>query len=188
MIVICSVINIINGIKQRKIDKFLLSPNGIVGLVFYVCALIMALAMFDMIKAKLPTGALIAVIAVCAVLLFVREPLTHLIEKKKDWLPKNIGESAAENFFELFEVVLSFVTNTISFIRIGAFALSHAGMMTVVYLLAENASGGHNPIVLIIGNALVIGLEGMIVGIQVLRLEFYELFSRFYSGTGRSAK
>ena len=134
-----------------------------------------------------PIGVLTAVIVVCTVLLFVREPLSKLLEKRRDWLPSNIGESVAENFFELFEVVLSYVTNTISFIRIGAFALSHAGMMTVVYLLASTPTG-YNPVILVIGNLVVIGVEGLIVGIQVLRLEFYELFSRFYSGDGRSAK
>lgn len=188
MIIICAILNIINGIKQKNIGKYLLSPNGLVGVVFYVCALVLALAMFDMLSNNLPTTALVTIAVVCAVLLFVREPLEKLIERKRDWLPKNIGASFAENFFELFEVILSYVTNTISFIRIGAFALSHAGMMTVVYLLAETASGGHNPLILVIGNLVVIGVEGMVVCIQVLRLEFYELFSRYYMGTGRTVK
>ena len=188
MIIVCGIVNIINGIRQKKVDKYLLSPNGLVGIAFYVSALVAALGMFGMIESSIvPIGVLTAVIVVCAVLLFVREPLSKLLEKRRDWLPSNIGESVAENFFELFEVVLSYVTNTISFIRIGAFALSHAGMMTVVYLLASTPTG-YNPVILVIGNLVVIGVEGLIVGIQVLRLEFYELFSRFYSGDGRSAK
>jgi V/A-type H+-transporting ATPase subunit I len=59
-------------------------------------------------------------------------------------------------------------------------------MMGVVMMLAGEASGSPNPIVIVFGNMLVIVLEGLIVGIQVLRLEFYEMFSRFYSGTGRA--
>ena len=47
------------------------------------------------------------------------------------------------------------------------------------------ASGGASIVVVILGNMLVMGLEGLIVGIQVLRLEFYEIFSRFFEGSGR---
>jgi V/A-type H+-transporting ATPase subunit I len=59
-------------------------------------------------------------------------------------------------------------------------------MMGVVMLLARNAVGtSYNPIVIVLGNVLVMGLEGLVVGIQVLRLEFYEMFSRFFEGDGR---
>ena len=59
------------------------------------------------------------------------EPLGKLVEGKKDWLPRN-GMFFVENLFEMFEVILSFFTNTISFLRIGAFAIVHVGMMMVV--------------------------------------------------------
>ncbi|MBO5522095.1 MAG: ATPase, partial [Roseburia sp.] len=70
-------------------------------------------------------------------------------------------------------------------VRVGAFALSHAGMMGVVMTLAGYESGSPNMIVVVLGNILVSGLEGLVVGIQVLRLEYYEMFSRFYKGTGK---
>ena len=89
-------------------------------------------------------------------------------------------------FFELFEVCLSYFSNTLSFVRIGAFAVSHAAMMQVVMMLAGAENGGSpNLIVVIIGNLIVMGMEGLIVGIQVLRLQYYEFFSRFYKGDGR---
>ena len=37
---------------------------------------------------------------------------------------------------------------------------------------------------MILGNLFVMGFEGLLVGIQVLRLEFYELFGRFYGDGG----
>ena len=52
---------------------------------------------------------------------------------------------------------------------------------------AENG-GSPNWIVVVLGNLFVCGMEGLIVGIQVLRLEYYEFFSRFYKGTGREFK
>ena len=77
-----------------------------------------------------------------------------------------------------------------SFLRVGGFVLSHAGMMLVVYTLANMVGGGSPTIgyflVLIFGNIFVMCLEGMIVGIQVLRLEFYEMFSRYYEGNGKA--
>ena len=89
-----------------------------------------------------------------------------------------------ESFFELFEVVLSFCTNTISFLRIGAFAVIHVGMMMAVSALS-GSGGVKTVIVTVIGNIIVMILEGLIVAIQVLRLEYYEMFSRYFNGNGK---
>jgi len=115
--------------------------------------------------------------------LYLCEPLGKLVEGKKDWLPRN-GMFFVENLFEMFEVILSFFTNTISFLRIGAFAIVHVGMMMVVAILSQSGGVG-GVIVQVIGNVLVMVLEGLIVGIQVLRLEYYEMFSRYFSGRGK---
>ena len=90
-----------------------------------------------------------------------------------------------QGVFELFEVLLSYFSNSLSFVRVGAFAVSHAAMMEVVLMLSGAQSGSINWFGIVLGNLFVMGMEGLIVGIQVLRLEYYELFSRFYSGTGR---
>ena len=67
--------------------------------------------------------------------------------------------------------------------------MSHAAMMQVVMMLAGAENGGTpNIIVVIIGNLIVLGMEGLIVGIQGLRLQYYEFFSRFYKGDGREFK
>ena len=119
--------------------------------------------------------------------ILLKEPLTNLLERKKKLFPE--GESKAmffvESLVELFDVVLSYATNSISFVRVGAFALSHAGMMGVLLTLAGYEIGSPNWIVVVLGNIVVTGLEGLVVGIQVLRLEYYEMFSRFYQGTGK---
>lgn len=118
------------------------------------------------------------------ILIFLKEPLTALIEKKSEVMPKREGNVLA-GLFEMFEVLLSYFSNTLSFVRIGVFAVSHAAMMEVVLMLAGAESGNLNWIVVVLGNLFVCGMEGLIVGIQVLRLEYYEMFSRFYKGTGR---
>ena len=99
-----------------------------------------------------------------------------------------MGEVLGTGFFELFETLLSYLTNTLSFMRVGAYAITHVGLMLVVQMLANMAGGLASPggiIVMILGNLFVMGFEGLLVGIQVLRLEFYELFGRFYESSGR---
>ena len=188
MITICSLINIVNGIRQRNIEKYLFSPNGIAGLLFYWSLLLTIFDMLKFVNTGIPQSVIKTVLVISLLMIFAREPLSKLIEGKKDWLPEHIGETFIENFFELFEILLSYITNTISFIRIGAFALSHTSMMAVVFLIANQQTGAGRWAVIIGGNILVMGLEGLVVCIQVLRLEFYELFSRFYEGNGRPVK
>ena len=104
-------------------------------------------------------------------------------DKQKE--KKSVGNFIIEGVIELFETCLSYLTNTMSFLRVGGFILSHAGMMLVVGVLAGDGGVG-SVIVQILGNAFVIGMEGFLVGIQVLRLEFYEIFGRFYVSDGKS--
>jgi V/A-type H+-transporting ATPase subunit I len=185
LILFCMVLNIINGIKQKNLEKVFFSHNGVTGIIFYISG-VTAVVMFMLFKTNILSPLfLIFLIVLPLVVIALREPLTRLIEHKKDWMPAKKGEFFMESFFELFEVILSFMSNTISYIRVGAFILSHAGMMAAVFVLSELAGHGQNPFVVVFGNVFVIGLEGLIVGIQVLRLEFYEMFSRFYEGTGK---
>ena len=93
-----------------------------------------------------------------------------------------------QGFFELFETMLSYFSNTLSYVRVGAFAVSHAAMMEVVLMLSGALDGNTNWAGVVFGNLVVCGMEGLIVGIQVLRLTYYEMFSRFYKGTGREFK
>ncbi len=183
--VLAMIVNIINAIKNKDKGKLLFSTNGIAGLFFYVFALSCALC-FVMGYTLPGTVILIIGFAVPVLCIFLQEPLTRLVEKKKKIIEGGKVMFFVEAFFELFEIMLSYITNSLSFVRVGAFALSHAGMMSVVLMLAGAHDGGTPSIpVIILGNLFVACLEGLVVGIQVLRLEYYEMFSRFYSGTGR---
>lgn len=184
MIIAVILLNIINGIRQHSLEKVFFSQNGLPGLIMYVGAVLLVLGMLGYVKSAMPTALIAVLIGIMLLIIFLREPLTKLCEGRSDFVPESKLDFILENFFELFEVILSYLTNTISFIRIGAFALSHVGMMSVVFLLAKTAEG-YNPVILVLGNLFVIGFEGMIVCIQVLRLEFYELFGRFFEGSGR---
>lgn len=180
IIVFCMTLNIINAVKEHNVGKALFSTNGAAGMIFYLSVIGMAVNMI--LSFGIPTGLFISLIAVSFIVMYLQEPLSHLAEGRKNWLPKE-GMFYVESFFEMFDVVLSFASNTISFMRVGAFVIIHVGMMMAVEILAGHGSGAI--VVKIIGNIVVMGLEGLIVGIQVLRLEYYEMFSRYYNGKGR---
>lgn len=185
-ITIVMIMNIANGIKQKNLERILFDPNGVAGIVFYWGAIITVLSVLNFLPVKVSTVLVVLFIAVPLILMFLKEPLGKLVEGRKDWMPKEKGGFIMETFFEMFELMLSYITNTVSFIRIGAFALNHAGMMLVVFKLAGMSGGSDNIIVVILGNILVLGLEGLLVAIQVLRLQFYEMFSRYYEGDGKA--
>ena len=182
------IVNIFSSVKRKDLENALFGANGVAGFLFYVSLLVgLVLQMFFNIQVMTPVY-IILLIAIPLVAIFLREPLGMLIEKKKHkgfkW-----GEYCMQSFFEVFEVCLSYVTNTMSFLRVGAYILVHAGMMLVVFTLAEMAGNvvGYT-IALVLGNGIVMALEALLVAIQVLRLDYYEIFSRFYIGEGRAFK
>ena len=186
MLLLVMVINICNGVRQKNYEKILFGPNGAAGIVFYAGVLIAgasALLGVDLVTPAYVLGVLVLPLA----LMLLRQPLSKLLAREADWYKFSVGEVLGTGFFELFETLLSYLTNTLSFMRVGAYAITHVGLMLVVHMLAELSGGVGGPAgiaVLILGNLFVMGFEGLLVGIQVLRLDFYELFGRFYDDGG----
>jgi len=87
-------------------------------------------------------------------------------------------------FIETLETLIGYVSNTLSFLRVAAFSLNHVALAVAVLTLADMMGTFGHAMTIILGNVFVILLEGGIVMIQVLRLEFYEGFSRYFSGEG----
>lgn len=189
VLVICAIgLNIIASIKRGNIGKGLFSPNGVAGLVFYVSIIFGAVLQLTQ---NMPVFSnklfLLFLIILPLIFMMFSELLSDIISKRRFVKPEDgFGGYIVQSFFELFESVLSYLTNTVSFLRIGAYVLVHAGMLLVVSTLAQMFapwSIGYT-VIIVFGNIFVIGLEALLVGIQVLRLEFYEMFSRFYDGDG----
>ncbi len=185
-IALAMLVNIVSSLKRRDFESAFFGANGVAGFVFYV-SLVAGLICQMMLGIELMNIAyILGLIVLPLILMFLREPLGRLAEGKKNWQPQKWGEYCVQSFFELFEMCLSYVTNTMSFLRVGAYILVHAGMMLVVFTLAEMVGGAVGyTIILIIGNGIVMALEALLVAIQVLRLDYYEIFSRFYIGEGR---
>lgn len=187
VIILMMILNILTKLRFKKPGEALFDTNGVAGLVFYASAL--ATMVLFMAGYELPASiVLIIMFVIPLILIFLKEPLAKMVEKEHVHLEGGVGMFVLQGFFELFEVLLSYFSNSLSFVRVGAFAVSHAAMMEVVLMLSGAESGHINWIGVVLGNIFVMGMEGLIVGIQVLRLEYYELFSRFYTGGGRAFK
>lgn len=181
LIIIAMIFNIKNGIKNKDTGKIFFDKNGLAGLIFYTTILVLIVGF--LLKGKMIISLAISTILILIplILILFKEKLENLIKKDKN----NVKVPVVEKIFELIEMLLSMASNTISFVRLAAFAINHVGLCMAVYILADMFSGAGSIAVAIIGNIIVIALEGLIVAIQVLRLEYYELFSRFYTGDGK---
>lgn len=184
LILLAMILNIRNGMKNKDKKKIFFDTNGLAGLIFYV--LVLVSGVYFLLKGKM-------IISIGILSIFIIIPLLAIMFK--DFLADKIFKektseksSMVEKVFEVVEILLSFASNTISFVRIAAFAINHVGLCMAVYILSDMFTGSGSLAVAIIGNIIVIVLEGLIVGIQVLRLEYYELFSRFYTGDGKEYK
>ena len=183
IIIISMLINIVVKMRRRNYEDGVFGNNGIAGLIFFTGLLLLVLTFITDLTIDLPI--IVIMLALPLLLMFFREPLGHAVAHKPYKMPE-LGDFIASNFFECFEFLLGYASNTLSFIRVGGFVFSHAGLMSVVMMLADMIGRNHKSVItVVIGNLIVMGMEGLIVGIQVLRLEFYEIFSRCYDGDGK---
>ncbi len=180
------VLNIINNLGRKRFAEALLGKNGLAGAVFfwYVIALVLRIVL-----AKHTVAAYdIIIILVSLFFAAFAEPFERAMNHEKPLFENGFGTYVISGAVELIEVVSGYLSNTVSFVRVGAFALSHAVLNFTILTLTNLCGGQTTPagiLVLIIGNALIVVLEGMIVAIQVVRLQYYEFFSKFFHETGR---
>ena len=185
LILITMVFHIINAVRIHDVEGTWFDQNAVCGLVFYGTLTVSAILLLT--GNPMPAAVVLVILfGVPLIIIMLKEPLTRLVKKKSPAIEGSKPMFFVQSFFELFEIMLSFLSNTLSFVRIGAFAVSHAAMMGVVLMLAGAEDGGSiNWLIIVLGNLFVCAMEGLIVGIQVLRLEYYEMFSRFYKGSGK---
>ena len=184
------VINIINNFSLGRIGKAIFSKTGICGTIFFWYVVYVAV---KALVFKSSVGVFdFVVLGVCLLGIFFSEPLTRLVEGHRPIMENGIVATLVEGVVELLEVVSSYLSNSVSFLRVGAFALAHAVLGYIIFtmtsLIQSNGGWGGTAgsiAVSIFGNLLVIVLEGMIVAIQVVRLQYYEFFSKFFTETGR---
>ena len=180
-------LNLINAWKARDWARLFFDPNGLVGLVMYWSLLGLG-ASLVLANFPIPTLVFIVLALISGTAVTLSEVLKHLVERHRPLIEGGIPMFAFQTFVELFEKLISLFSNSMSFVRVGAFAVAHAGLSGAIFVLAELVGGGPQSvpywIVVVLGNIFIVGFEGLIVGIQTMRLHYYEFFSKFFVGGG----
>jgi V/A-type H+-transporting ATPase subunit I len=181
------IVNVLNLFALKRYERALFSKTGLAGIALFWYAVFIAVrclaggrfAWFDLAGLLVP--------AFCV---FFGPLLWRLISGERPILKEGLMVFIMEGFVEILETLSTYISNTVSFLRVGAFALSHAVLSFIVFTLSGMVSRGvaGGPVfalgILIFGNLVIIVLEGMIVAIQVVRLQYYEFFSKFFTETG----
>ncbi len=176
-------VGIINSLRRSDIEHGIFGSHGVFGYIFYI-SLILLIASITGVIGISPIVFEISIIVALIVMVF-KEPLTHLIENTRPLIKGDKGTYFVENGFEGLETVLSGLSNAISFIRVGAFALNHAGLFLAFLIMSEMTDNIILKIfILVLGNILILTLEGLVVFVQCLRLEYYEMFNKYFMGGG----
>ena len=176
--------SIVNKLKLGDLEEGVFGRNGINGVVLLTSILLLAYEQVMRVN-LVPNLLMYGIIGISVLLLLIKQPLTNAIHKEERLYDEGAGSYYIESGFDLLETFLSILSNTASFIRIGAFALNHVGLFIAFHTLAEMiGSTGGNILMFFVGNIIIIALEGLVVFIQGLRLFYYELFSKYYTGEG----
>lgn len=173
---------IINSLKSGDKEEGLFGKNGVFGYLFFLSFIFTILTIIGLVKIPLSIPLLLLVVFLAVIVL--KEPLANALDKKA-LFPHGAGAYFTESIFESIETILSTLSNTVSFVRVGAFALNHAGLFLAFMVISELMDNIILKIlILALGNILILVLEGLIVFIQGLRLQFYEMFNRYFIGEG----
>ena len=180
------IINIVNYARRGDWEKAVLSKTGAAGAMFFWYVLFIVVRM---LTGGHLAGIDIAAISVPLLALFFRELIVHLVTGHRPLLKDGLFAFIMEGIVEILESTIYYVSNSVSFLRVAAFALAHTVLSTIVFLLSDMVGGAPGGIafrilVILVGNAIIIVLEGLIVTIQVVRLQYYEFFSKFFNETG----
>ena len=171
-------------VKQKDLEEGLFGKEGVAGLIMMISFVMLIL---NIVKINpLPMSVAVILLVLSIVMIIFKQPLSRKLLEKKPLYESSKSDYYVESSFSIIEALLSVFSNLVSFTRVGAFAINHVGLYMAFQVMSKLVGGGFiGIIILILGNILIIGLEGMIVFIQGLRLEFYEMFSKYYKGDGQ---
>ena len=178
MISLGTILGIINSFRRKDWGMMFFAPNGIAGLIFYWSLLFIG---YNLLTGGVLPSFIIIFPIVSGIFIWMDKWLSYKLFHHGEKQSFGLGA------IDLFETTLSMLSNTISFVRVGAFALNHGALMSAVFIIANMSTNPFSQaLVILIGNLFIIGFEGLVVGIQALRLEYYEFFMKFFRADGHS--
>jgi V/A-type H+-transporting ATPase subunit I len=173
LISISILVNIHNRVTEQDYATAFFAPNGAAGLWLFIGLVAFGYAWMQ--------GDSPGYLVIFSLIL----PLMIMVAYEWEHSEVSPGEKPLVIAIEIFDIVVGMVSNLLSYLRVAAFALNHVALMIAVFTVAEMMDITGHWITLILGNLFIIVFEGAIVLIQVLRLEYYEGFSRYFRGDGR---
>ncbi|MDD5347585.1 MAG: V-type ATPase 116kDa subunit family protein [Candidatus Omnitrophica bacterium] len=188
LITVGIVLNITNALRDRDYAKAVFDKAGLIGGVVYWAAIGLVSKVFFSKGAINPVYSYLIFSGL--LVLFLYPMIDNLFIRRHG----SFVESVMESLVGILEIFMGYLSNTVSFIRVAAFALAHAGLFLAIFTLsrATNPASGTGVVaswlIIIFGNILVVLLEGLIVSIQSLRLNYYEFFSKFFISGKRMYK
>jgi V/A-type H+-transporting ATPase subunit I len=108
----------------------------------------------------------------------------NLMEGHRPLIEGGVATFIVQSIMELFETLITSLSNTLSYVRVGAFAVAHGGLSMAFFKIAGETPNLGFWITILIGNIFFVVIEALIVGIQTMRLSYYEFFSKFFTGGG----
>ena len=190
------VLNWVNCISKRNWFKLFMDKGGILGSWIYGAGVYLGFYFVKRNYKELPDGNLVfLLIGVPALLFMLKPPLEFYLHNKKGHAKKfTIGTLfgfGMEWATEMLEIFSGYLANTLSFMRIAGLGIAHVSLMVAFDQIAKLVTGDGSfnvwsILIILGGNILVIVLEGLIAGLQSLRLNYYEFFSKYFSGTGKA--
>ncbi|MDU2219840.1 V-type ATP synthase subunit I, partial [Finegoldia magna] len=185
LLLIAYILGLCNNYIFKDVQEGLFGQEGLAGFMLFLLFLLLA-ATVALELHVVPVGVIAACMLIVIFVMIFKVPLTQLLYKRR---PLHNGLDVTgyyvESSFSIIETLISMFSSTVSFIRVGAFAINHVGLFlaftSIGKMIGTNAG---NVAMIIVGNIVILGLEGLIVFIQSLRLEYYELFSKYFKGDG----
>ncbi|MDY3007169.1 V-type ATPase 116kDa subunit family protein [Anaerococcus porci] len=184
LLIISYLIGIYNKlVKQKDLEEGIFGKEGIAGLIMMISFIMIILNIVNINPLPMTISLILLILSI--VMMIFKQPITRILLSVSPLYDQSGSDYYVESSFSIIEALLSVFSNLVSFTRVGAFAINHVGLYMAFEVISKLVGGGFiGIIILILGNILIIGLEGMIVFIQGLRLEFYEMFSKYYKGDG----
>jgi len=196
------VLNMINRFRRGDMVGGLLDKFGAAGAVFYWGVLALAMKYAVVQEAGLVWPVLVAVVVLPLAAVALREPLEFILARRAARgaphghaaQEASLVEAVLGSFVDAFEMVIRLAANTLSFVRLAGYAISHAAILMATFVMVAQVQkaalgplgDGLQVLLIVLGNAVAIALEGTVALVQAVRLEYYEFFGKFFSGSGRA--
>jgi V/A-type H+-transporting ATPase subunit I len=198
LLIVGYLLAIFNQVRSREWAHLVFGHNGIVGFALYLSFLgLLGMAVAILRLPIVPKVAVAisnlplpfpALAFIFGLGIMFSEVFVNLMEGHRPVIEaKGIGGFImyfVQAFMDLFETLISQLSNTLSYVRVGAFAVAHGGVSMAIFALAGDTPGPGFWITILLGNIFIIGFEGLIVGIQTMRLHYYEFLGKFFTGGG----